>query len=495
MPQKIDKQKIKKVIHDGKPLVYSVNSITEENSTFFIKTVNEILKELKMEYMQNQLNYIIRELLFNADKSNLKRVHFDLNNLNINNKNDYKKGMKNFAASFRENLEKYQKELVKKKYYTRIVYFLKNKVLIIAVKNNNLPTKEEQEKINQKIAQSKKLNDISETYLLMQDADEGAGLGTITIMMMLRSLGIGDSAYTFKCDPEKEETISQVSIPLNSVTVEQAEEISRRIAEEIEYIPQFPDNIYKLQQMLSNKDIAFSEIAKIINRDPGLTAELLKIVNSAQYMLRSKVSNITNALSMIGVKGLKSLLYSYGTQKTLGAKYKRLDDLWEHAYRCASYAYNIARNFKKRKIVDDVYLGGILHDIGRIVVKELHPNLLKKINSYCVERNIESDFIEGLAVGVSHAQIGAMIAEKWNFPEHLVTSIRYHHTPQLAPDQYKDIVNIIYFANSLCAYREGRFNFIMADHEILGQFKITDEDELDDMEIEYNELYEKQKAK
>jgi len=71
-------------------------------------------------------------------------------------------------------------------------------------------------------------------------------------------------------------------------------------------------------------------VAKTIQQDPAFTAELLKIVNSSQYMLQKKVSDITSACSLLGVKGLKSLLYTYGTKSTLSKKYGNILELWEH---------------------------------------------------------------------------------------------------------------------------------------------------------------------
>ena len=199
---------------------------------------------------------------------------------------------------------------------------------------------------------------------------------------------------------------------------------------EIETLPQFPDNIVNLQRLIADPNAEITDIAREISVDPSMTADLLKLVNSAQFMLPKRVDNIVEAVKLVGTKGVRNLLYSYGTQKVLGEKYSEMRSLWQHSYRCAFYAYYIAKSFKKKKeLLDDVYVGGILHDLGQIVIASLHPDLLERITKVCKEKGIPARMLENFSVGLNHAEVGALIAKKWNFPEQLVTAIRFHHEP------------------------------------------------------------------
>jgi putative nucleotidyltransferase with HDIG domain len=216
--------------------------------------------------------------------------------------------------------------------------------------------------------------------------------------------------------------------------------------------------------------------------DPALTADLLKIVNSAQYMLSKKVDSISEAVKMVGIRGIKNLLYSYGTQKILGDETADKKTLWDHSYKTAFYAYNLIKNFRKdRNLLDDVYVGGILHDMGKIIFSNVHPDLLVKIKEFCGEKNLPPSTFEDLAAGMNHAEIGALVAEKWNFPEGLVAAIRFHHDPASVPPAHKDLVDTVYLANMFCELEAGNVNFDQFDSGVLDNFSISSSKQIESL--------------
>jgi len=211
-----------------------------------------------------------------------------------------------------------------------------------------------------------------------------------------------------------------------------------------------------------------------------MTADLLKVVNSAQFMLSKKVDSISEAVKMVGIRGIKNMLYSYGTQKILGDDTTDKRILWDHSYKTAFYAYNLAKNFRKdRNLLDDVFVGGILHDMGKIIFANVHPDLLNKIKTFCVEKGIPASTFEDLSAGLNHAEIGALIAQKWNFPDNLVSAIRLHHDPNVAPAEFKDLVETVYLANMLCEYEAGTVTFDQIDKKPLASFGISNEKQLE----------------
>jgi putative nucleotidyltransferase with HDIG domain len=223
-----------------------------------------------------------------------------------------------------------------------------------------------------------------------------------------------------------------------------------------------------------------SSIAKQISIDPALTADLLKIVNSAQYMLSKKVDNISEAVKLVGIKGITNLLYSYGTQKVLGDDTVDKKKLWEHSYRTAFYAYNLVRNFKNdTNLLDDVYVGGILHDMGKIIFSNVHPDLLGKIKEFCADRNLPASTLENLSARMNHGELGALIAEKWNFSERLIGAIRYHHDPDAAPVELNDLVDTVYLANMFCEYEDGNINFEQIESGPLESYGLHNKKQID----------------
>jgi len=232
-----------------------------------------------------------------------------------------------------------------------------------------------------------------------------------------------------------------------------------------------------VQRLIADPKSEMIDIARHISTDPALTADLLKIVNSAQYMLPRRVDNIVDAVKLVGLRGIKNQLLQYGAQKILGENEEHKKSLWDHSYRCAYYAYNIAKNFKpgNRALSDDVYVGGMLHDMGKIVFSSVHPELLDRLRQFCVSKNIPVQTFEDLAGGMSHAEIGARIAEKWNFPESLVAAIRYHHEPALMTTDHKDVVFCVYLANIICDYERGDVAWNQIEPLVLQDFGMLSE--------------------
>jgi putative nucleotidyltransferase with HDIG domain len=192
------------------------------------------------------------------------------------------------------------------------------------------------------------------------------------------------------------------------------------------------------------------------------------------------VDNIFEAVKMVGIRGIKNLLYSYGTQKLLGDDTLDKKILWEHSYKTAFYAYNLIKNFKRDQVLlDDAYVAGILHDMGKIIFSNIHPDLLSKIKEFCSEKNLPASTFEDLAAGMNHAEIGALVAEKWNFPESLVCAIRFHHDPQPASPDYKNLTETVYLANMFCEYESGNVSYDQFDSAVLENFGITSKKHVD----------------
>jgi putative nucleotidyltransferase with HDIG domain len=213
-------------------------------------------------------------------------------------------------------------------------------------------------------------------------------------------------------------------------------------------------------------------------------------------MLPKRVDNIVEAVKLVGAKGVRNLLYSYGTQKVLTEKYSDMRGLWQHSYKCAFYAYMLAKSFKRKKeILDDVYVGGILHDLGQIVVASLHPDLLERISKVCKDKGIPGRMLENFSVGLNHAEVGAMIAANWNFPEQLVSAIRYHHEPLLSPPPSRDIVYSVYLANAVCDLEREKIGFDQISSLVLKDFGIETEDQLRKIQERVAKAFEDQKQK
>jgi putative nucleotidyltransferase with HDIG domain len=474
----VDEEKIKKAIQSGLPLTITTYTLPKEIEIYIEQIIDAFLKQMNQIKLKDYVVYCVQELVTNAKKANTKRVYFQERGLDIHNQRDYEEGMAKFKEETLNNISHYLQLQKEKGLHIKVILQVKRNTINIEIRNNVKATRTEQLRIHDKMARSRQYGNLQDALASVLDSSEGAGLGLVILILMLKKIGLDDDSFIMKTTDKY--TIASISIPLDHAMVENLSVLSDEIVESINSLPQFPENIMAIQRLIADPASDMPVIARQISMDPALTADLLKIVNSAQYMLSKRVDNISEAVKMIGIKGIKNLLYSYGTQKVLGDDTVDKKKLWEHSYKTAFYAYNLAKNFKNDKsLLDDVYVGGILHDMGKIIFSNVHPDLLNKIKGFCVDKNLPSSTFENLSAGMNHAELGALIAEKWNFPDRLVTAIRYHHDPEGVHPEFKDLVDAVYLANMFCEYENNNITFDQFLQGPLENFGLLSKKQLD----------------
>ncbi|MCL2441577.1 MAG: HDOD domain-containing protein [Treponema sp.] len=474
----VDEEKIKKAIQSGLPLTITTYTLPKEIEIYIEQVIDAFLRHMDQLKLKDYIVYCVQELVVNAKKANTKRVFFTERGLDINNDKDYAAGMTDFKEQTISNIAHYLKLQKEKGLYIKVVLQIRRNTIHIEIRNNATATKMEQLRIQDKMARSRQYDNLEEAFSSILDDSEGAGLGLVILVLMLKKMGLGDDAFILKTT--EKDTIASISIPLDQAMIDNIRVLSDEIVHSINSLPQFPENVLMVQKLINDPTSDMPTIARQISMDPALTADLLKIVNSAQYMLSKKVDNISDAVKMIGIKGIKNLLYSYGTQKVLGDDTVDKKKLWEHSYKTAFYAYNLVKNFKNdNSLLDDVYVGGILHDMGKIIFSNVHPDLLNKIKGFCTDKNLPASTFEDLSAGMNHAELGALIAEKWNFPERLVAAIRFHHDPEAAPEACKDLVDTVYLANMFCEYENGNISFDQLESAPMENFNLKSKKQVD----------------
>ncbi|MDR3168003.1 MAG: HDOD domain-containing protein [Treponema sp.] len=474
----VDEARVKRAVQSGIPLTITTFTLPHEVEIYIEQIVTVFLKQIDQEKLKDYIVYCVQELAVNAKKANTKRVYFIERGLDLSKPEDYQKGMASFKEDTLNNIVHYLQIQKEKGLYIKLILQMKKNNILIEVRNNVAVTKTELIRIHDKLARSRQYNNLEDALSQVLDNSEGAGLGLVILVLMLKKMGLDEDCFDI-LSTEKE-TIARIIIPLDQTRLENLDILSKTIVNSVNSLPQFPENILLVQKMIGDPNAEMADIARQISMDPALTADLLKIVNSAQYMLVKKVDHIVEAVRMVGMRGIKNLLYSYGTQKILGDDTMEKKILWEHSYKTAFYAYNIVKNFRKdRNLLDDVYVGGILHDMGKSVFSNVHPDLLSKIREFCAEKNLPSSTFEDLSAGMNHSEIGALIAEKWNFPDNLIAAIRFHHDPQTAPQENRELVETIYLANMFCEYENDNVTFDQFDPVVLEDFGIASKKQID----------------
>jgi len=449
---------------------YNFSNEEENQLTEFLEVC---LKEIGKENIFNFLRFCFKELLGNAKKANIKRLYFLDKKLNIENPSDYKKGMEHFKTDLHEYPDKYLNRLEKNKLYIKVILKVEDDNFFIIVKNNSVIHNDELKIAEDKIKHAKKFNSIEEAFLIVQQNKEGAGLGIIIIILMLKELGL--SSDNFSITKNNDETEVLIKIPLSLITPKQKELVNEIILKEIENLPAFPEYIADLQKKTDDPGTPINEILKPIIKNSSLAAEILKSVNSIEFMPAKKITKIKDAITFLGYKRLKNILYLIGVKKIFNERFNisEIRDIWNYSYKVALFSFLIAKKFNKADL-EEIYINGILHDIGRILLSGINPELMVKITDLCQQKSIPLRILEELTHGYNHSFIGCKIAEKWNFPSNMLNIIKHHHNPGEAPQESKVIVNCIYLADIIAKSDNLYETYDQMDKSILNYFKLKD---------------------
>ena len=486
----IDTEKVKTAIRTGIPISITTYTLPHDMEMYMGEILSLFLTELNQTHMIQYLTYSLNELVVNAKKANTKRIYFKEKNLNIFDLNDYNEGMKTFKNDTLNNINYYLKLQKDAGLYVRLILQVKNNNIKIEVRNNSKITPFEKERIQQKLEQAQQYESIQDALTTVLDDSEGAGLGLVILILMLEKIGM--TKENFQTITNDSETITRITLPLSEETQKEIDTISEEFSNAIQDLPQFPQNIEKLNKLLDSDDSKISDIANQISNDVALTGELLKTVNSAAFSLQTPCSSISVAVKMIGTRGIKNMLYSIGSLNIFAAQTKKNEDLWKHSYQVAFYSYNLAKNFCKsdNSVVEDSFVCGLLHDMGKVIFETNCPEYLENVKKICKDKITSLDLFEKIISGVNHGEIGAKIAEKWNFPESIINVIRFHHSPENAPEATKILAAIIYIADLMVHYHNSDIQYCQIDKNILEKFNITCENQFQQIADKLKTVFE-----
>lgn len=195
-------------------------------------------------------------------------------------------------------------------------------------------------------------------------------------------------------------------------------------------LPQITSQILR---MVDNPNASPRQIGALIERDPGLASKLLKTVNSAYYGSPGKIKTVSQAISVMGLSAVRSVVVSQAYQQMTAVRgaSKRFDRLafWQHSLATASAARVLAK-LKGYRDPEEAFLAGLMHDAGRLVMDRFLPNEFDQICTLALERVIPLIEAEREVLGYTHVEVGDMLAEQWNLPDGLRVAIRMHHHPK-----------------------------------------------------------------
>ncbi|MBI5471721.1 MAG: HDOD domain-containing protein [Ignavibacteriae bacterium] len=215
-------------------------------------------------------------------------------------------------------------------------------------------------------------------------------------------------------------------------------------------LPALPAIAEEVVEMVENPKVSASMIGKVISTDQGLTTKVLKIANSAFYGFPKKISTVDFAIIVLGFDALREIVVSISLVSALQKKSDATFDVkkfWDHAIFSGVIARRLARDLGYR-VSGEVFVGALLHDMGISILHQYFNTEYRKIIELVQDPNITWRQAEESVLGVTHAEIGGWLAERWNFPPTLVEAVAKHHTPLDAVEN-PELVSLIHCADVL----------------------------------------------
>ncbi len=219
----------------------------------------------------------------------------------------------------------------------------------------------------------------------------------------------------------------------------------------IREIPSPPENAVRVLEVLRDSESTPSKVEEALRYDPGLTANILRMANSAYFGLPQRIGSIRQAVVVLGWKRVYDLVMVSCMSSVMDRPVEGYDlakgELWRHSVAVSVTAELLAKELEIRG-VDEVFTASLLHDIGKlllgILIKEhmRDPEFFSKGDS-------SFDRLEKGLIGIDHAEAGAIVLERWGLPHRVVNAVRYHHNPEDSPKP-DSMLDILHLADVTC---------------------------------------------
>jgi putative nucleotidyltransferase with HDIG domain len=234
--------------------------------------------------------------------------------------------------------------------------------------------------------------------------------------------------------------------------IEKKPQSIRTFLETVSTIPTLSIVIDKITRLLQNPQTSAEEIGKVIMTDQALASKVLRLVNSAFYGFPGRISTISHAVVILGFSTIKNIVLTasifdaFAQNKNTASDFS-IEQFWLHSIGCGAASQAIAKRvgFKEK---EECFIAGLIHDIGKIIMCYFFPEIFNSVSQNARNKDILFLESEREVIGITHDEIGAIIARRWNLPANLQSVVQNHHSPAPEKDFYS-MTSIVHVADIL----------------------------------------------
>jgi HD-like signal output (HDOD) protein len=230
-------------------------------------------------------------------------------------------------------------------------------------------------------------------------------------------------------------------------------EVLLTLASRIRVFPPLPSLYFRVLNELKSPDFSAETVGEIVAKDLAMTTRLLQVINSGFYSLPRRITDLTEAVSLLGQESVKSLIigiHLFLEHEHLKPLYFSISQLWRHSTAVARGAWLIAQmETGNADLTEEAYTAGLLHDIGKLVLANNFEAQYNKVQKAARDSRQPLWEVETGEFGVSHAELGAFIMGRWGMPVVLLEATALHHQPRRSSSREFSALTAVHIANAI----------------------------------------------
>ncbi len=275
----------------------------------------------------------------------------------------------------------------------------------------------------------------------------------------------------------------------NSAQISASDQVVETSLKKLTNLATLPQSALEIMRLEADADSGAEALEQVIQKDPALSARVLKVTNSSFYGLSRTVDSVRHAVVMLGLGAVKNIAIAGSVQKVFQAdrmgRHFDPSELWEHSVAVATGTREIAKRIGFGS-PDEAFLAGLIHDVGIMVEMQVcRPKFIEMLEQFFGEPRLSFRGAETQVLGATHEAFGAGLCRKWKFPLQLEHVAGYHHRPLQLSEQDRLLPAIVHVADIIAVRLgigyTGTVESPVVDPAVL-QFLKLDEGDLESVE-------------
>jgi len=235
-------------------------------------------------------------------------------------------------------------------------------------------------------------------------------------------------------------------------------------------IAALPEVTIRIIEIVEDPNSTARDLHKVIKTDPALSAKVLKVVNSAFYGMPGQIASVDRAIVLLGMSAVKNIAVAASIARMFRSgqmsEQFTAKDVWRHSVAVAAAGRLIAKTCSRPAGLDEVFLAGLIHDIGILVERQAYAEQLTDVIARYTAGQGSFRDIEEQVIGADHQAFGDALTTKWKFPRHLRAVVGFHHCPEKLSPELQKLGHTIRLADILCCQMKLGFYLTAEDAEL-----------------------------